>query len=61
MALQDGRTPLHLAAEKGHPEIIKLLIDKGAKVDIKDNVGPSSATRQYTPCVVVSVMAEWGS
>ena len=32
-----GRTPLDLAAEKGHFEVAKLLIEKGADVDAKDN------------------------
>lgn len=29
-------TPLHLAAERGHAEIISLLIDAGAKLEAKD-------------------------
>ena len=34
---KDGRTPLHLAAELAGADIVKLLLDKGAKVDEKDD------------------------
>lgn len=32
---EDGFTALHLAADRGHLEIVKLLIDAGADLDIK--------------------------
>jgi ankyrin repeat protein len=35
---QNGRTPLHWAAEGGHPPVVKLLVDSGADVEAKDNV-----------------------
>ncbi|KAG1658555.1 Inversin-A [Nymphon striatum] len=34
-----GRTPLHWAAQKGRFEIVKLLLQHGAKIDIQDNYG----------------------
>ena len=34
-----GRTPLHKAASNGHIETVKLLISKGADVNIKDENG----------------------
>ena len=30
---QDGNKPLHLAAQGGHTETVKLLLDRGANID----------------------------
>ena len=35
---QDGDTPLHWAADKGHTEIASLLIGNGADINSKNNV-----------------------
>ena len=35
---QDGRTPLYLAAGRGHAECVKLLLDGSANVDAADKV-----------------------
>ena len=32
MLLQDGRTPLHFAAQNGSVEVSQLLVDKGADI-----------------------------
>jgi ankyrin repeat protein len=32
----NGRTALHVAAEKGHMVVVKLLLQKGAELDSKD-------------------------
>ena len=36
--LQSESTPLHLAAQYGHNEAVKILADGGATVDVTDNV-----------------------
>jgi len=32
----DGNAPLHWAVEKGHLECVRLLCERGAKIDVKD-------------------------
>jgi len=34
-----GQTPLHLAAIKGHPEVLEVILGAGAEVDILDKYG----------------------
>lgn len=36
---QNGQTPLHWAANKGHIQIVKMLVSLGAKINLKDNTG----------------------
>jgi uncharacterized protein len=36
---QDGKTALMIASVKGHEEISKILLDKGAKIDAKNDGG----------------------
>jgi ankyrin repeat protein len=38
-----GRTPLHLAAESADADIVKLLLDKGASIDEKDDESGATA------------------
>ena len=38
MFLQDHQTPLHRATMRGHTDIVKILIEKGADVNAKDKV-----------------------
>ena len=48
---QNGRTPLQLAALKGHKEVAVLLIAKGADLEAKTNSG-------WTPLVVAAVRGQ---
>ena len=45
----DGKMPLHYAAENGHLEVVRLLLDRDADKDIKSRVRPQlpSALRYY--------------
>lgn len=36
---ENGKTPLHIAAEHGHPYVVQLLIDNNADVNVKDKNG----------------------
>ena len=40
--LQDGETALYRAAMRGHAEVIKVLVDYGAAVDIRDKVASTT-------------------
>ena len=46
MLLQAGHTPLHEAANKGHVEVVKILLEAGATVDAKTKV-----LRLDSPCI----------
>ena len=35
-SLQYSRSPLHLAAERGHTDVVNIFIKHGANLDIKD-------------------------
>ena len=43
-----GMTPLNYAAYEGHLEIVKLLLDKGAEIDTRDNMS-------FTPLLVAAI------
>lgn len=36
---EDGITPLHLAAQKGYPDIVRMLVNNGADIDALDEAG----------------------
>ena len=39
---QNGNTPLHLASWGGNPEVVKLLVQSHANVNVKNNVSTES-------------------
>ena len=43
--IQDGKTPLNWAAQYGNPEVVTILLDSGADVDMKDNVRKGSVMK----------------
>ena len=49
---QDGGTALHSAAEPGHIETVKLLLDRGANVDTATEVSNIRLHRQITTMCV---------
>ena len=56
-----GRTPLHHAAAQGHTDIVRLLLDQGASVDVEDiqKVAPlQDASRKGHTSVVTALLAE---
>ena len=62
---QDGFTPLHLAAFFGHPETVRLLLDRGAEVDpVSDNdlrVRPLNSAAAGGHGKVVALLLEHGA
>jgi ankyrin repeat protein len=46
--VQKGSTPLVLASEHGHKDVVALLLDRGAKVDRTNIVSVAQAVRGHT-------------
>ena len=36
--MQNGWTPLYIAAERNYPDIIRILMENGAQIDVQDQV-----------------------
>ena len=48
-SIQRGGTPLHYASESGHTDVVELLIDHDAHVDVPAKVGVQVIKIQYSP------------
>jgi len=59
----EGRTPLHLAVEKGNAEIVEYLISQGAKVNAKDLRGrtPLSRAREGKMSEIEGILTKHGA
>lgn len=45
--LQHGRTPLHLAAHKGHLNVVQILLKAGCELNIQDDVSKISVKGSF--------------
>ena len=50
LSLQSGRTALMIAYDRGHIECAKMLMDKGAQVNIQDMVSLSGVIIHCVQC-----------
>jgi ankyrin repeat protein len=61
VCVQNGATPLFIAAQNGHVPCMELLLGKGAKVDLATKVGegqqglgaplPTATPSEHQPCM----------
>jgi ankyrin len=58
-----GRTPLHIAAERGRPRVADLLLDAGAAVDAREDAGctPLHVTALYGHPAVAALLLDRGA
>jgi len=42
---RDGNSPLHLAAEEGHEDVVELLLEYNANIEAKSNVSTRACGR----------------
>lgn len=60
LRLQYGRSPLHLAAYKGHLEVVHILLKAGCDLDIQDDVSPL-ISRAHASCLPSAVARVCGA
>ena len=51
--VQEGTTPLLRAAEKGHAEIVRFLLENGSDVEEQDNVGGPKGVLSSCDCIML--------
>jgi ankyrin repeat protein len=58
---EKGRTPLHVTCSLGHTEIVQLLIEKEANVNVKDGDGntPLQVASQYGYEEIIKLLKEY--
>ena len=56
-------TPLHLAARHGHAEVVKLLLEEGAKLTAQDDLGwtPLHFASNYSHATVLNLLLDCGA
>jgi ankyrin repeat protein len=59
---RDGATPLSIAAQEGHVEMVRFLLEKGAAIDVRTNYrgAPLSTAAFYSSPTVVKLLQEKG-
>ncbi len=59
--MQYGATPLYMAAQKGHLEVVRLLLDKGANKEAASKVNCWAPHCLYAACVWWALTEEVGT
>ena len=61
---EDGRTPLHVAANEGRPESVAALLDAGANIEARDHWGMTPLHLAVLSCrspAVIAVLLDAGA
>ena len=55
--LQNGTTPLHTASNRGHTEVVQVLLSNGAPLEAKNNVSITELSHTHTQqyCSIINV------
>ena len=51
--VQEGTTPLLRAAQEGHAEIVRFLLENGSNVEEQDNVGGPNGVLSSCDCIML--------
>ena len=51
--VQEGTTPLLLAAQNSHGEIVRFLLENGSDVEEQDNVGGPKGVLSVCDCIML--------